>query len=324
MDLLYNHWEVNKNAREKEQWSSGNIYVNWWESPTYMVSVENNNLRGAGFSLKNKIWSAVQPVVEEWTGMELKPTSQYGIRIYTEGALLSPHVDRLPLVSSCIINVAQDVDEPWPLEVIDRRGMAVNVTMNPGDMVLYESGSLIHARPFPLKGRYMANIFIHFEPTGRPLGDKTNAYLDTLPEFLPPYILPDTPWAKKWSRENPGGWRRPAPSGPKTQTDTTRETHVAAALNDLDRLAELAKKKPKLLSKPDQNGWHPLHESARSGHKEAAELLIQHGADKNARTGRYNDGQSVLNLALEHHTEESPIVQYLRSIGAEDIPMEEL
>lgn len=69
------------------------------------------------------------------------------------GAILAPHVDRLPLVSSCIVNVAQDVDEPWPLEVIDREGKAVNVTMEPGDMVLYESHSLIHGRPFPLKGR---------------------------------------------------------------------------------------------------------------------------------------------------------------------------
>lgn len=30
-----------------------------------------------------------------------------------------------------------DVDEPWPLEVYDRQGNAVNVTMEPGDMVLY-------------------------------------------------------------------------------------------------------------------------------------------------------------------------------------------
>jgi hypothetical protein len=69
------------------------------------------------------------------------------------GAILSPHVDRYPLVTSCIINVAQDVDEPWPLEVYDRQGKAVNVTMEAGDIVFYESHSLIHGRPFPLRGR---------------------------------------------------------------------------------------------------------------------------------------------------------------------------
>ncbi len=52
--------------------------------------------------------------------------------------------DRLPLVSSAIINVAQDVDEPWPLEVIGHDGKAYNITMEPGDLVLYESHSVIH------------------------------------------------------------------------------------------------------------------------------------------------------------------------------------
>merc|ERR1712226_1455272 len=90
----------------------------------------------------------------------------YGIRIYKEGAVLATHVDRMPLVSSAIVNVAQDVDEPWPIEVIGHDGKAHNVTMLPGDMVLYESHSVLHGRPFPLKGEYMANIFIHFEPVG--------------------------------------------------------------------------------------------------------------------------------------------------------------
>ena len=58
------------------------------------------------------------------------------------------------------INVAQDIDEPWPLEVIGHDGRAQNITMEPGDMVLYESHSVIHGRPFPLKGRYFANLFV--------------------------------------------------------------------------------------------------------------------------------------------------------------------
>ena len=48
---------------------------------------------------------------------------RYGIRVYKEGSILAPHVDRLPLVSSAIINVAQDVDEPWPLEVYGHDGV---------------------------------------------------------------------------------------------------------------------------------------------------------------------------------------------------------
>merc|ERR1712038_466424 len=96
-------------------------------------------------------------------------TSIYGIRVYKEGAVLSPHVDRHPLIISAIINVAQDIDEPWPIEVISHDGKAYNITMEPGDMVLYESHSVLHGRPYPLKGRFYANIFIHFEPVGHTL-----------------------------------------------------------------------------------------------------------------------------------------------------------
>jgi hypothetical protein len=170
MDLLLDHWNKNHMNEKEEIWtgkslerhcetvglyslligilpnwvSAGNVYVNHWEAKTYMTSVEDTSLRGGGYKLKNEIWDSVKEIIEQWTGMEQRPISMYGIRSYKRGAVLSPHVDRLPLVSSCIINVAQDVDEEWPLEVYDRHDRAVNVTMIPGDMVLYESGSLMH------------------------------------------------------------------------------------------------------------------------------------------------------------------------------------
>lgn len=121
--------------------------------------------RGSG-AIKSKIVSLVQPVLEAWTGQSLVPTSVYGIRVYQEGAVLAPHVDRLPLVTSAIINVAQDVDEWWPLEVVGHDGVAVNITMEPDEMILYESHSVLHGRPFPLQGRFYANVFVHFEPHG--------------------------------------------------------------------------------------------------------------------------------------------------------------
>ena len=70
-------------------------------------------------------------------------------------------VDRLPLVSSAIIQVDQDLNEPWPVEVYDHAGNAHNVTMKPGDMVLYESHTVIHGRPFPLNGSYYVSISYH-------------------------------------------------------------------------------------------------------------------------------------------------------------------
>lgn len=125
-----------------------------------MVSVEDSGLRGGGAKLKQEIWDEAEDTLSSWTEQLLTQCSLYGIRIYTTGAILATHVDRLPLVTSAIINVDQDLDEPWPLEVIGHDGRAYNVTMEPGDMVLYESHSVLHGRPFPLKGRFMANIFV--------------------------------------------------------------------------------------------------------------------------------------------------------------------
>lgn len=321
MDLLLNHWDKNNQERKLERWPAGNIYVNHWASPTYMVSVEDQSLRGGGFQLKSDIWDAVKPTIEEWTGMEQNPISMYGIRIYTDGAILNPHADRLPLVSSCIINVAQDVDEPWPLEVYDRNNNAVNVTMEPGDMVLYESGSLIHGRPFALKGKYFANIFIHFEPTGRPLHDKSDDYLDTLDSFFPPYLLPDSPGADEWARKNPQGWKKPSPSAPIQQINSP-EGHYAAAHGDLSRLESVLQKDRRLLHKKDNNGWMPLHEAARGGHKDAVEFLIKNGADMDARTGRTGKGSSPLNLALAFHSPDHEVCKFLQSLGASNLPDE--
>jgi ankyrin repeat protein len=38
------------------------------------------------------------------------------------------------------------------------------------------------------------------------------------------------------------------------------------------------------VSQADENGWTPLHLAARRGSKECVQLLLQHGADRDAKT----------------------------------------
>jgi prolyl 4-hydroxylase len=223
--LLKDFFNKNKHKKTPENWNAGNTYVNHWEATTWMVSVEDTSLRGGGSQLKDQIWNAARDTIQEWTGEELTQCSLYGIRIYENGAVLAPHVDRLPLVSSAIVNVDQDVDEPWPLEVYSHDGRAYNVSMEPGEMVLYESHSVIHGRPFPLKGRYYANVFIHFEPVGHSL--RHNAGVSTVDVHakykadteqgrgghehetgLPPYIKEHSEEANRWRATHPEGWSK--------------------------------------------------------------------------------------------------------------------
>ena len=98
--------------------------------------------------------------------MELEETLLFGVRVYTEGAVLDEHVDTLGThVVSLILNVGQEnVREDWPLTIKDVNGKRHLVSMEPGDMVLYESAKCQHGRPIALKGEAYANMFVHYKP----------------------------------------------------------------------------------------------------------------------------------------------------------------
>jgi len=299
-----------------------------------MVNVEDTTLRGSGYALKQRIWDHAKSTISEWTGQELTQCSLYGIRVYKEGAVLATHVDRLPLVSSAIINVAQDVDEPWPLEVIGHDGKAENVTMEPGDMVMYESHSVLHGRPFPLKGRFLANIFVHFEPTGHSLrhhgieSDKGDVNAKYKKDFqngkggheggedsngLPPYLIPGSPEEENylWTHPQSNG-RKSAPKNPPPL-----DLHLAAQVGNVEEaLKHIEAKGPESINVADRNGWTPLHEASRGGHIEIIKLLVDNGADVNATT---RGGESALLLIKNNHGVDSPLYEFLASVGAAEV-----
>eukprot|EP00980_Cylindrotheca_fusiformis_P004165 scaffold909_cov135-Cylindrotheca_fusiformis.AAC.22 len=368
-ELIDEFWANNKDKAKTEAWHSGNSYVNHWNSPTTLVSVDDKGLRGSGARLKENIWAAASALLEEWTQVELQPCSLYGIRVYHEGAIMLPHVDRLPLVASAVINVAQDVEEDWPTEVYDHQGNAHNVSLQPGEMLLFESHSVMHGKkrmllrrhipygvdssivcgighPFPLKGKYAASIFIHFEPTGHTLGKNETGYFyvkDTehhnirhdshkgvsdlnkkyhddvkqgfggqsaaMSEGLPPYINRASPEEENWLRFHPEGWEPPAKILPP-------EAHIAAKTGQLEELKrQLKESKAEILTQRDENGWQVLHQAVAGGFQEAIKLLVDNGAEINARThGGY--GESPLRIAEREYGPDSPICHFLKGFGA--------
>jgi hypothetical protein len=108
----------------------------------------------------------MKKVLEEWVGKELESTSTYGIRRYTRGNVLQAHVDVVSTHAvSAILNVDQDVDTDWALQILSHDGKRHDVIMDAGEMVLYESARNIHGRVVPLNGSYFDNVFVHFRPT---------------------------------------------------------------------------------------------------------------------------------------------------------------
>lgn len=140
--IVNDFYQKNKDKAVVEWGTSINPYHNLWDVQTQIIRLDNVTL-GGGPDLHSLISRVTRPIVEQWTGQRLAPVSVYGVRIYPNRSILAPHVDRMPLVSSVIINLDQEVGEPWPLEVYGHNGIAANVTMEPGDMVLYESHSVI-------------------------------------------------------------------------------------------------------------------------------------------------------------------------------------
>jgi prolyl 4-hydroxylase len=136
--LLKEVWE-HKDTAKREYWDEGNSFTNHWSSPTSYLALD----RFLTIQQRRTVLRQVQEILEQWTQTRLVPTSLYGLRIYERDAVLAPHVDRMPLIISAILNVAQEVEEAWPLEVIGHDGVAVNVTMKPGEMILYESASVV-------------------------------------------------------------------------------------------------------------------------------------------------------------------------------------
>lgn len=86
---LVEFYKNNADSAKTEEWAEGNTFTNHWEAPTKMVSFDDRTIKGTS-ALRDSIWNSVRPILEEWTGHALVPTSLYGIRVYQEGSVLAP------------------------------------------------------------------------------------------------------------------------------------------------------------------------------------------------------------------------------------------
>ncbi len=157
-DRLWNFYQRNFKSQEEE--TAAKDFID-----NTGVSAKSSSMIELPQPLQEDIHCCLKPVLEIWSGIKLKPTYVYGIRIYHNGTALKQHRDRIGThIISAIINIDQDVNEDWPLYIEDNYYRQNKVIMKPGDIVYYEGGRLLHGRPEPLDGKLFANIFCHFKP----------------------------------------------------------------------------------------------------------------------------------------------------------------
>ena len=69
------------------------------------------------------------------------------------------------------------------------------------------------------------------------------------------------------------------------------------------------------MTQRDENGWQVLHQAVSGGNTDVVKLLVSNGAEINSRThGGY--GETPLRIAEKQLGSDSPIVDYLKSLGA--------
>src|SRR5262245_38513952 len=78
-------------------------------------------------------------------------------------------------------------------------------------------------------------------------------------------------------------WRRLKAEIDRQQANDVDGFFDACTNGDADTVRELAGKNPELVRSINKQGWTGLHGAAQRGHREVVRLLLEHGADPNAR-----------------------------------------
>jgi hypothetical protein len=98
------------------------------------------------------------PLIEKEINIELLPTYSY-MRIYYKGAILEKHTDRYECEISATLCIKTN-GEPWKMNLIDKLGNEVEITLEEGDILIY-NGSLEHWRN-EYTGIEQTQLFLHY------------------------------------------------------------------------------------------------------------------------------------------------------------------
>ena len=95
--------------------------------------------------------------VETQTKLKLIESYSYA-RLYKKGDDLLKHKDRKACAVSLTLNLGGD---KWPIFLVDKKGIKTDITLKPGDALLYQGTDLPHWRE-KFKGKTCGQLFLHY------------------------------------------------------------------------------------------------------------------------------------------------------------------
>ncbi len=98
---------------------------------------------------------------QEWCKRKLNPAVVYGIRSYTNDTIFKAHFDRQD-THHVASSITLGKDAPWNLNIQDHNKQWWGVDVEPGQMIMFESGCCMHGRLDPYQGTYFDNLYTHF------------------------------------------------------------------------------------------------------------------------------------------------------------------
>ncbi len=155
---LADYYQQTTNNNKRDEPNPGGYLENSSEAvPTEMIDLPE--------PLRQKIITQLRPYCEKWSQSKLEFSALYGLRVYKRGTSLKVHTDIASThIISVILNVSQQSNTDWMLELYDHYERQHQLVLMPGEMLFYEGARLRHGRPTPFDGEHYANIFLHFRP----------------------------------------------------------------------------------------------------------------------------------------------------------------
>lgn len=136
------------------------------ESRSGAIDADEAPLMIHNYTLNKKVMHELLPIHEAWAGVDLVPNNAYGLRVYRRGSSLYMHLDKTEThIISSILHIDHDpMSDPWPLAIEDFHGNLHEVSLESGDMLLYESSKCTHGRPRKFNGSWYTSLFTHYYP----------------------------------------------------------------------------------------------------------------------------------------------------------------
>ena len=116
---------------------------------------------------RDKIHEIYLPIAERLSNQKLSATYIYGLREYSNGAVLKAHRDKKD-THQVSFSITYSKDKDWPIELELENSKMYPIELKAGESLYYEGARSKHGRTKPFKGNSYINLYVHYKVIDKP------------------------------------------------------------------------------------------------------------------------------------------------------------